>query len=87
MTDIAARTERTLSSLKDFQRATVDYAFERLWLADDPVKKFLVADEVGLGKTMVAKDSSPKPSSTSGKPRSGSMSSTYAPTARSRART
>lgn len=26
MTDIAARTERTLSSLKDFQRATVDYA-------------------------------------------------------------
>ena len=55
MTDIAARTERTLASLKDFQRATVDYAFERLWLADDPVKKFLVADEVGLGKTMVAK--------------------------------
>ena len=55
MTDIAANTERTLSSLKDFQRATVDYAFERLWLADDPVKKFLVADEVGLGKTMVAK--------------------------------
>ena len=32
MTDIAARTERTLSSLKDFQRATVEHAFERLWL-------------------------------------------------------
>jgi hypothetical protein len=46
---------RTLASLKDFQRATVDYAFHRLWLAEDQVKRFLVADEVGLGKTMVAK--------------------------------
>ena len=45
----------TLASLKDFQRATVDYVFERLWLAEDQVKRFLVADEVGLGKTMVAK--------------------------------
>ena len=55
MTEISLKTEQTLSSLKDFQRATVDYAFERLWLDEDPVKKFLVADEVGLGKTMVAK--------------------------------
>src|SRR5262249_7019054 len=47
--------DRTLASLKDFQRATVDYVFDRLWLADDQVKRFLVADEVGLGKTMVAK--------------------------------
>ncbi len=47
--------DRALASLKDFQRATVDYAFHRLWLADDQVKRFLVADEVGLGKTMVAK--------------------------------
>src|SRR5512146_536830 len=46
---------RTLASLKDFQRATVDHVFHRLWLAEDQVKKFLVADEVGLGKTMVAK--------------------------------
>lgn len=46
---------RVLAGLKDFQRATVDYAFHRLWLADDQVKRFLVADEVGLGKTMVAK--------------------------------
>ena len=46
--------DRTLASLKDFQRATVDYVFHRLWLADDQVKRFLVADEVGLGKTMVA---------------------------------
>ena len=46
---------RALASLKDFQSATADYAFRRLWLDDDQVKRFLVADEVGLGKTMVAK--------------------------------
>lgn len=44
-----------LTSLKDFQRATVEYAFDRLWTSEDRVKHFLVADEVGLGKTMVAK--------------------------------
>lgn len=44
-----------LATLKDFQRATVEYTFDRLWTADDQVKHFLVADEVGLGKTMVAK--------------------------------
>lgn len=44
-----------LETLKDFQRETVEYAFDRLWVADDRVKQFLVADEVGLGKTMVAK--------------------------------
>ena len=48
-------TERVLESLKDFQRITVEYAFRRLWLDDDQVTRFLVADEVGLGKTMVAK--------------------------------
>ena len=47
--------ERTLAGLKDFQRDTVEYAFRRLWVDDDRVKRFLVADEVGLGKTMVAK--------------------------------
>ena len=40
--------------LKDFQRATVDYVFDRLYGAD-PTKRFLVADEVGLGKTLVAR--------------------------------
>lgn len=55
MNDIRQQTAETLASLKDFQRATVDYAFHRLWTAEDQVKKFLVADEVGLGKTMVAK--------------------------------
>src|SRR6478609_3701639 len=47
--------EQVLASLKDFQRNTVEYAFQRLWGDEDPVKRFLVADEVGLGKTMVAK--------------------------------
>jgi len=48
-------TEKVLSTLKDFQRDTVDYAFQRLWTDADWTKRFLVADEVGLGKTMVAK--------------------------------
>lgn len=48
-------TERTLASLKDFQRDTVEYVFRRLWTDDDRVTRFLVADEVGLGTTMVAK--------------------------------
>ncbi|MCC2314179.1 helicase-related protein [Cellulomonas xiejunii] len=48
-------TEQILASLKDFQRDTVDHVFRRLWLDDDQVKRFLVADEVGLGKTMVAR--------------------------------
>jgi hypothetical protein len=44
-----------LASLKDFQRRTVDYVFQRMWLDDPPALRFLVADEVGLGKTMVAR--------------------------------
>lgn len=48
-------TSRILDRLKDFQRSTVEHVFRRLWTDDDAVKKFLVADEVGLGKTMVAK--------------------------------
>lgn len=44
-----------LGQLKDFQRATARYAFDRLYSSDDAVHRFLVADEVGLGKTMVAR--------------------------------
>lgn len=47
-------TGKALDSLKDFQRNTVDYVFKRLY-GDDPADRFLVADEVGLGKTMIAK--------------------------------
>jgi len=44
-----------LDGLKGFQRDTVEYAFERLYTAPDSNRRFLVADEVGLGKTLVAR--------------------------------
>lgn len=44
-----------LKSLKDFQKETVDYVFRRLYTDDDCTRRFLVADEVGLGKTLVAR--------------------------------
>jgi len=51
-----AEIERTvMSGLKDFQRRTVDYVFKRLYTDPKPVNRFLVADEVGLGKTLVAR--------------------------------
>ena len=52
---MTSHSEQMLAALKDFQRDTVDYAFRRLWTDEDQVKRFLVADEVGLGKTMVAR--------------------------------
>jgi hypothetical protein len=45
---------KTLEGLKAFQVDTVEYVFERMY-GKDPVHKFLVADEVGLGKTLVAR--------------------------------
>ena len=51
----APSAARVLEGLKDFQRDTVEHAFRRLWTDDDFTKRFLVADEVGLGKTMIAK--------------------------------
>jgi hypothetical protein len=48
-------TAAVLRALKDFQRATVDYVFERLYLDPHTTRRFLVADEVGLGKTLVAR--------------------------------
>ena len=47
--------ERELEGLKDFQLRTVDRVHERLWDPVDPTRRFLVADEVGLGKTLVAR--------------------------------
>ena len=49
-----AYTERVLSGLKDFQRRTAEYAFGRLYGSEDSTRRFLIADEVGLGKTLVA---------------------------------
>lgn len=47
--------DEVLGTLKDFQRETVDYVFRRLYTDDDRVSRFLIADEVGLGKTLVAR--------------------------------
>lgn len=44
-----------LGALKNFQRRTVERAMQRLYLDADHGTRFLVADEVGLGKTMVAR--------------------------------
>lgn len=46
---------RVMRNLKDFQRDTVDHVVARMF--DDPslAYRFLVADEVGLGKTLVAR--------------------------------
>ncbi len=53
--DIGSRSvEDVLSGLKDFQKRTAHRAFERLFTAPDSTRRFLIADEVGLGKTLVA---------------------------------
>src|SRR4029450_878676 len=45
-----------LDQLKDFQRATVDAVFDRFYGdGSSQTHRFLVADEVGLGKTLVAR--------------------------------
>jgi hypothetical protein len=46
--------DEVTQTLKPFQIATTDAAFEGLW-CDGTKSRFLVADEVGLGKTLVAK--------------------------------
>lgn len=48
--------EHEMSRLRDFQRTTADYAYARLFAdGERATSRFLVADEVGLGKTMVAR--------------------------------
>ncbi|MYB09221.1 MAG: helicase [Acidimicrobiia bacterium] len=47
--------QAVLADLKEFQRQTARWAFERMFDEKDPAIRFLVADEVGLGKTHVAK--------------------------------
>ena len=44
---------KTSQHLKDFQSKTVDLIYKKLYV--DGENKHLVADEVGLGKTIVAK--------------------------------
>lgn len=49
--DIAAE----LGRLKGFQRRAAENAFHRLFRAEDRTGRFLIADEVGLGKTLIAR--------------------------------
>lgn len=53
MSNIEEYVEHALSGLKDFQASTVDVVHGRLF--EDGQKSMLIADEVGLGKTIVAK--------------------------------
>ena len=55
MTEQRIDAETVLADLMDFQRRTARWAFERMFANEDPAIRFLVADEVGLGKTHVAK--------------------------------
>ena len=47
--------EPILAPLKDFQRATVEHVTDRLYRSAQPSCAFLVADETGLGKSLVAR--------------------------------
>ena len=55
MTETHIDVGAVLANLKDFQRRTARWAFERMFADRNPAIRFLVADEVGLGKTHVAK--------------------------------
>lgn len=46
---------KILGCLKDFQLKTVNHVFSRLYEDEDTANRFLIADEVGLGKTLVAR--------------------------------
>ena len=43
------------AGLKDFQRKTVAHVYKHMYTQRHPARRFLVADEVGLGKTLVAR--------------------------------
>lgn len=45
----------SLSTLAPFQRRTVDHVFRRFYDDPAPTRRFLVADETGLGKSLVAR--------------------------------
>lgn len=50
-----SNTQQILGTLKDFQLASVEHVHARLWDPEAPSRRFLLADEVGLGKTLVAR--------------------------------
>ena len=48
------RADAVMAGLRDFQRATVEHVIERFY-GPNPTPRFLVADETGLGKSLVAR--------------------------------
>jgi hypothetical protein len=54
MHEVFEQIEKTLAGLKDFQRASVERVIENFFTEGNS-ERILVADEVGLGKTIVAK--------------------------------
>jgi hypothetical protein len=48
-------SERIMADLKDLQRDTVNYVFRRLYEDKDTARRFLIASETGLGKTLIAR--------------------------------
>lgn len=54
MQELTIQLENSLRGLKDFQRATVDRVVDN-FSSEEHSQRILVADEVGLGKTIVAK--------------------------------
>jgi hypothetical protein len=51
----SASVERILQGLKGFQRDAVKHVVERLYHSPDSSGRFLVADETGLGKSIIAR--------------------------------
>jgi hypothetical protein len=47
--------QKILNQLKDFQLRSVEKVFQRFYCDKDRTNRFLIADEVGLGKTLVAR--------------------------------
>lgn len=47
--------DEILHSLKDFQKRSAHNAFKRLYRVKDSTSRFLIADEVGLGKTVICR--------------------------------
>ena len=47
--------DTAFATLKDFQVDTAEYVLRRLYDDNEPTDRFLVADEVGMGKTLVAR--------------------------------
>ena len=55
MRDDAVDLQAVMAGLRDFQRRTAEYIFRRFYTDPEPTGRFLLAHEVGLGKTLTAR--------------------------------